>query len=693
MKTSKLIYLFLAILISFIGTLSLLAPSSPRPVNAQDAPSATPPRNVFVNAEGQDGCEADNSEHIRFGRDNSHFFQFLGKKSAGYKVSTKIFSTDSASVSIDTKLIIYRNNPITHANQQPLAQNDDKVPVNTDSSYESELEFLAAENRQYWIEVQNLVNEGRGSYCLEVKAIETTGLKGPDKCEFNNTITTACEIEIVAQLVPAALQTDPAPFAAPQGITSTSGSYQYNFVPTGSEDIDRDFYKLWVKKNQHYVCQTYDLSSGTDTNMVFFDQYGKDFEPNRGNDDIAPGNYASKLSITATYTGWLHILVNPHDNIDRNYADRYTYRLYCVNEVSQAVEQSEVHQPDRCEINDSFSLASACQIFLKKESESKLKGIIGKTPVPGFNDTDSKKVGENVTILNFAPWSSGIRDVDHYKLWSKRGWKYVCYTQGLINGNDTKMSMYYYHGEGNGSLTPGDNPNDDYQPDVSLDSRVEINYRHTVDGWLIIKVEPAMEYIFEDGGHYQYQLTCEAFAPPNAPLTNLNGEEGTEWEATRDPYSTTPTPTAPVPAADQNTLPSAQASAPLIASVASTPEAITVALAASRPVNVSFVALSASLPTPTPRPMTQSVEFTLQLYYDQNNNQLKETGEGVNNMPIHIYTGLIETPLETTTNSGGAIFFKGATSNGRVLVVIPYLGIRREIAVDGASDIRLRIAP
>ncbi|MFT5193689.1 MAG: hypothetical protein ACI85U_000694, partial [Candidatus Promineifilaceae bacterium] len=122
-------------------------------------------------------------------------------------------------------------------------------------------------------------------------------------------------------------------------------------------------------------------------------------------------------------------------------------------------------------------------------------------------------------------------------------------------------------------------------------------------------------------------------------------------------------------------------------------QSVAVALAANRPVNVSFVALPPSAPTPAPPPPTQAVEFALQVYYDQNNNQLKETGEGVSDVPVYIYTGLFDTPLEASTNAGGAIFFKGTTINGKVLIVIPYLGISREIAVDGTADIRLRIAP
>lgn len=611
-------------------------------------------------------------DYNRFGNETSHYYQFLGKSGNVYTITTDIFTMDANSVSIDTKLLLYRDNPI-NSGEQPIAINDDRPATGTNPAYnphadpyESEIGFQATEDRYYWIEVQNLVRDGNGTYCIQAErspAMITNN--GPDNCENNNSIDAACEIQLsvskASEAVPMPLIFPP-PTVKPVDANQYLVSYpEYNFRSPIEHQEDLDFYKLWVKAGENYICQTFWLSPANDTNLIFYKGDGTDFIPNKGNDDIAPGDRASRVSVTVDYTGWLNILVNPVVEVDPHRASEYTYRLICVNELDPNPNQTilggsgvDPKLPDICEVNNSFDLASACQVQLLNNSGK----ITGALP---SNDP------ANNGRLNFAPFGTGIRDVDYFKLWSKAGWAYSCYTTDLINGNDTKMTMYYAD---NGALTPGDNPNDDYQPDVSLASKVEISLANTRTGWLIIKVEPTMSEITNNGGDYQYKLTCEAHPPPGASLTNLNSPS-TIWDATRVPSAVTPTPQG-------------SSAVPLT----STPLAIAAASGA-----VTYVALPSPIPTPAVAQQTELTSFTVQIYYDANNNHSKDENEGVANMPVYVHTGLSDTPIETVTTEGGAIFVSTEMAADRVQLIVPYLNINQELSVMDNQDIRLRVAP
>ncbi len=75
----------------------------------------------------------------------------------------------------------------------------------------------------------------------------------------------------------------------------------------------------------------------TDTNIIFLDANGGDFNPQLGNDNKAPGDLGSRLSIVAPYTGYLTILVGPVNPVPVADADRFTYTLSCVSSVPPTV--------------------------------------------------------------------------------------------------------------------------------------------------------------------------------------------------------------------------------------------------------------------------------------------------------------------------------------------------------------------
>ena len=126
---------------------------------------------------------------------------------------------------------------------------------------------------------------------------------GYDDCEPNYNFATACTL-------------------AP-GVT-----YRFNFVPWGGATVDNDFYKIRVKPGLQLTCETSNLDPGVDPRMVFYSG------PDEGyflmaNDDIALGNFNSRLSYYATYEGWLYILVGQGERMDLRDTAQSAYSFRC----------------------------------------------------------------------------------------------------------------------------------------------------------------------------------------------------------------------------------------------------------------------------------------------------------------------------------------------------------------------------
>jgi hypothetical protein len=83
-------------------------------------------------------------------------------------------------------------------------------------------------------------------------------------------------------------------------------SYRMNFVPWGGADFDNDFLKVRVKPGLQLTCETSDLDPGVDPRMAFYSGPGEQHFL-MANDDIALGNFNSRLSYYATYEGWLYV--------------------------------------------------------------------------------------------------------------------------------------------------------------------------------------------------------------------------------------------------------------------------------------------------------------------------------------------------------------------------------------------------
>lgn len=235
------------------------------------------------------------------------FFAFAVKNGTHYKVAT-----DQLAPGLDTVLRIYDQNG------RIVGENDDSSA--TPGQLQSEVIVQANTTGIYYARVNNKspADAANKTYCLSIEAMEQPTATptptllptrvGSDACEPNGTIDRAC-------------------------LFGDNQSQQFNFVPPFREGPDQDWYKIWIKPGVTITCETTELSSVTDTNIIFLDHNGGDFNPQLGNDDKAPGDRGSRLTYTSTYTGWLHVLVGPVNPVPLAQADQFTYTLACTSSI------------------------------------------------------------------------------------------------------------------------------------------------------------------------------------------------------------------------------------------------------------------------------------------------------------------------------------------------------------------------
>jgi hypothetical protein len=230
------------------------------------------------------------------------YYSFTGKAGLAYEVLA-----DELDPGLDTVLTVY------DTQGRVIDRNDDWEFGNLGSR----VEFSAWVDGFYYAKVENksAADPADQTYQFEVNEIEGTPtptpwptgtrVPGADNGEWNGEFDSAYLI----------------------GVGET---YVMNFVPLIGEGPDNDFYRLWVKAGIFYTCDTDDLSSVNDTNMILYDQNRNGLG---GNDDKAPGNLGSQVSWLSTYTGWLFVLVGPHAPPEYALSYLYTYSLKCQESV------------------------------------------------------------------------------------------------------------------------------------------------------------------------------------------------------------------------------------------------------------------------------------------------------------------------------------------------------------------------
>jgi hypothetical protein len=231
------------------------------------------------------------------------WFRFNVKRGLAYEVLTR-----DLDAGLDTVLTLFN----TSGNQ--VATNDDYEVGNR----ASRIVFTAAAEGFYYARITNKspTDPTNLTYRFDVNEIQPppsptpaptgTRVPGADACEYNGSFETACLI-------------------------GPGQTYDLNFVPLFGEGPDNDFFRMWIKPGITYTCETLDLSSVTDTNMILYDHNRNGIA---GNDDRATGDLSSSVTYHSTYTGWLYVLVGPH--VVASYEDSflYTYSLRCTESVA-----------------------------------------------------------------------------------------------------------------------------------------------------------------------------------------------------------------------------------------------------------------------------------------------------------------------------------------------------------------------
>lgn len=237
------------------------------------------------------------------------YFRFVGKSGSYYVVST----TD-LEPGVDTALQVF--NP-----QGTLIASNDDFEI---GNRRSQVTIVANSNGYYYARIENRdpSDPANKKYCFEVREIapptptpsNTPPPLGTDDalCEYNSTVEFACTI----------------------GLDKV---YNFNFVPVFGSHQDTDVFRVWMKPGIEYTCET-TIPDGSlaDTNIIFLDHNGNDFQPNLGNDDKAIGDLGSKLSYRSSYTGWLHVEVGPVNVPPLEEAAQHTYQLTCTSTIATA---------------------------------------------------------------------------------------------------------------------------------------------------------------------------------------------------------------------------------------------------------------------------------------------------------------------------------------------------------------------
>ncbi|HOU15430.1 MAG TPA: hypothetical protein PKZ84_20170 [Anaerolineae bacterium] len=118
--------------------------------------------------------------------------------------------------------------------------------------------------------------------------------------------------------------------------TIASGlTYDLNFMPWGGATVDNDYFKIRVKPGLQLTCQTSDLDPGVDPRMVFYSGPAENYFI-MANDDIALGDFNSRLSYYVTYEGFLYILIGQGDRMDIRDATNSDYSFGCTLAVPGA---------------------------------------------------------------------------------------------------------------------------------------------------------------------------------------------------------------------------------------------------------------------------------------------------------------------------------------------------------------------
>lgn len=239
------------------------------------------------------------------------YYRFWAQASAEYTLT----STD-LSAGLDTILTLY--NP--EGEQTQL--NDDSSP----GARNSTITFTPSRDAWYYF---SLINEDPSNpagktYCVEISETSPTVTPSP-------TIAPTFAPNAAVDACATAVGFTDNDIAENACVISANSTTQANFMPRESDIRDIDYYRVWIKENNFYTCDTLELSEFNDTNLKFINQ---NFELIAENDDADATTAGSQVSFLGNYTGWMYVFVEPKVPVEFRIADKYTYSLTCAAELA-----------------------------------------------------------------------------------------------------------------------------------------------------------------------------------------------------------------------------------------------------------------------------------------------------------------------------------------------------------------------
>jgi len=163
-----------------------------------------------------------------------------------------------------------------------------------------------------------------GTYHLEANVAAPTSTPGPGPTATPTSVPTPLPPPTA---IPGADRFEPNYDFDTASTLATDVTYDnLNFVPWAGGGEDNDFYKIWVKPNLLFTCETLNLDPGLDTNMII---YNNSRDPIAGNDDIALGDYRSRIAYFSTYEGFMYVLVGHGGRFPLAEVDDSSYSLRC----------------------------------------------------------------------------------------------------------------------------------------------------------------------------------------------------------------------------------------------------------------------------------------------------------------------------------------------------------------------------
>ncbi len=398
---------------------------------------------------------------------------------------------------------------------------------------------------------------------------------------------------------------------------SVGGTYRNLTFYWNYPTPDVDYYKVWLKGGRRYSAET-QIVAGLDT---IIDIYNSAQTLVASDDDKAYNDYGSLVEwTTGSSDDWYYIRVTNKDPTDPR---TKTYTLIIAEVAPNTATPTRTPTPTE--------LPGASPTPVTGYDQFEPNHDFDHATIIGIGTADKPMKYTNLNFVPYAPWPNHTEDNDFFKVRVKPGLLLTCETLDLSPGTDTNIIIY----NNDRQLITG---NDDVNT-AAGDFRSRVTYFSTYEGWLYILVGQGHPVPLEEAYKYTYSFQCvagiQATATPTPSPTSV--------------YLPTPLPTytpyptwTPFPSMTPGETPEWTATPTPLPGIAFRP-----------------------LPTPPPAGLAkQTVTAELRVFYDRNENNQPDVGEGVIGLQAHAYD-----------LTDGALLAQGFTDeNGRVTFSVPALG-------------------